>query len=78
MVNWAESLVLMLLAINNEKHTKEREREGKNSSTTVHNYVCISLCNEIYKNLSREPDAHTSNMRTKNIHSERNEGLNDK
>jgi hypothetical protein len=62
----------MLLAINNEIHRKKKERR-RNSSTTVHSYVCISLYNEIYKNLRLEPDAHISNMRSKNTNSKKEE-----
>jgi hypothetical protein len=51
MLDWAELLMVMLMAINNEIHTRKKREKGKNSSTTVHNYVCISLYNDIYKNL---------------------------
>jgi hypothetical protein len=51
MVDWAESLLAMLMAINNETHIRKKREKRKNSSTTVHNYGCISLYNGIYKNL---------------------------
>ncbi len=67
MVDWAESLLAMLMAINNETHIRKKREKRKNSSTTVHNYGCISLYNGIYKNLWLEPDAHIWNMKNLGI-----------